>query len=164
MNQTNAVSRFGAVAAVMASLSIAAAAADTKRDTQDLERLVMTYARSIDSADTNLAEQIFSSAPDVSFIHPRGEERGRAQIQAVVYRDLMGGLFSERKLTPKAISVHVYGDTAWSEFNWDFVAKLKKDGSAFRSRGRETQVYRREGGRWRIMHVHYSGAPAGVNP
>ena len=76
-----------------------------------------------------------------------------------MYNKLMGGTFLERQLTPKDISVHVYGDTAWSEFNWDFVAKVRKDGSPFRSRGRETQIYHREDGRWRIVHVHYSGSP-----
>jgi len=105
-----------------------------------------------------MAEQLFSAAPDVTFIHPRGEEHGRAQIQADLYTNLMGGTFSERKLTPKDIAVHVYGDAAWAEFSWDFVAKVRKDGSAFHSQGRETQIYRRENGHWRIVHVHYSGA------
>ena len=45
----------------------------------------------------------------------------------------MGETFSERKLTAKDISVHVYGGCAWAEFNWDFVAKVRKDGSAFHS-------------------------------
>ncbi len=131
--------------------------ADTTADTHGIEQLIQTYAQSVDSADTNLAEQVWSDAAEVSFIHPRGEEHGRAQIEADVYRDLMGGTFSERELTPRDISIHVYGDAAWSEFQWDFVAKMKKDGSAFHSKGRETQVYRRENGKWRIVHVHYSG-------
>ena len=120
--------------------------------------MIAAYAKSIDGADTKMAEQLFSAAPDVTFIHPRGEEHGRAQIQADLYTNLMGGTFSERKLTPKDIAVHVYGDAAWAEFSWDFVAKVRKDGSAFHSQGRETQIYRRENGHWRIVHVHYSGA------
>jgi ketosteroid isomerase-like protein len=147
---------FLAVIAVV-SFGISSSPADTGADTHEIERLIQTYAQSVDQADTNLAEQIWSSAPEVSFIHPRGEEHGRAQIEADVYRDLMGGTFSEREFTPKDISVHVYGDVAWSEFQWDFAAKVRKNGSAFHSKGRETQVYRRENGRWRIVHVHYSG-------
>ena len=132
-------------------------------DAQAIESLIRTYAQSIDRADTTLAEQVFSDAPEVTFIHPRGEERGRAKIQANVYRELMGNTFSERKLIPKDVSVHVYGDAAWAEFNWDFVATMKKDGSSFRSQGRETQVYRRDNGQWRIVHVHYSGQPVTGN-
>ncbi len=130
---------------------------DTSRDVAQLKHLIETYATSIDAADAKLADEIWSDAPEVLFIHPLGEAHGRAQIEAEIYRNLMGGTFSERKLTPKDVSVHVYGDAAWSEFNWDFVAKVRKDGSSLHTQGRETQVYHRENGNWRIVHVHYSG-------
>jgi ketosteroid isomerase-like protein len=125
-------------------------------NTQEIEHLIATYAASINAADTSLAQQIWSDAPEVSFIHPLGVARGRAEIEAGFYRDLMGTVFSERKLAPQDILVHVYDDTAWSEFKWDFVATVTKDGSAFHSQGRETQIYRRENGQWRIVHVNYS--------
>ena len=150
-------------ALVCLGLFTSAQAAEANTDSQAIEELISKYALSIDRADTAMADQLWSDAPEVSFIHPLGEEHGRAQIEADVYRNLMGGTFSERKLTPKDISVHVYGDTAWSEFRWDFVAKVRKDGSAFHSQGRESQVYRRENGQWRIVHVHYSGAPVSGN-
>ena len=150
---------WGSTAAVMAILvSVNLTAGRAESDVRAIGRLIITYATSIDHADTQLADQLFSNAPEVSFIHPRGEERGRAAIEANLYRTLMGGTFSERKLSPNGVSIHVYGDTAWSEFKWDFVAKVRKDGSSFHSQGRETQIYRREGGQWRIVHVHYSGA------
>ena len=72
---------------------------------------------------------------------------------------MIGAPFTDRNLAMKNISIHVYGDTAWSEFDWDFTAKLKSNNSAFESRGSETQIYRRERGGWRIVHAHYSGAP-----
>ena len=50
--------------------------------------------------------------------------------------------FSERKLTPREISVHVYADTAWVEFFWRFEAQAQKDGSKAVTEGRETQIYR----------------------
>jgi ketosteroid isomerase-like protein len=140
------------------------AAADSTADTQAIKNLIAKYAESIDHADTTKSvEQLFSNAPEVTFIHPLGEEHGRDRIQANVYRKLMAGTFSERKLSPKDFAIHVYGDTAWSEFNWDFVAKLRKDGSPFHSQGRETHFYHRENGQWRIVHVHYSGAPVTGN-
>ncbi len=135
------------------------AVANAAADDQAIKYLIAKYAESVDHADTTKSvEQLFSNAPEVTFIHPRGEEHGRDQIEANVFRKLMGVTFSERKLTPKDIAVHVYGDTAWSEFNWDFVAKVRKDGSPFHSEGRETHFYHREKGHWRIVHVHYSGA------
>jgi len=136
---------------------------DTESSAKAIKQLIATYATSVDRADVALANQLFSNGPEVTFIHPRGEERGRDQIEADVYKNLMGSTFSERKLTPKDIAVHVYGDAAWSEFNWDFIAKVRKDGSAFHSQGRETQIYHREGDQWRIVHVHYSGVPVTGN-
>jgi len=53
----------------------------------------------------------------------------------------------------------VYRDAAWVEFYWAFVAKLRTDGTALTTHGRESQVYRKSGGRWRLVHVHYSGMP-----
>jgi ketosteroid isomerase-like protein len=143
------------LAAVLASpLAVHGQSAET-----ELRLLVAAYARSIDAADPKLALEIWSSGADVSFIHPQGHEHGLAQIQQNLYTRIMGGMFSERKLTPKQIAVHAYADTAWVEFYWDFAAKLRADGSAVDTHGRETQIYRKEQGRWRLIHVHYSGMP-----
>jgi len=133
--------------------------AETTSSDKAIRDLIATYATAVDRADTSMANQIFSNTPEVTFIHPRGEEHGRQQILTNVFQNLMGETFSARKLAPKDIAVHLYGDTAWSEFNWDFVATVRKDGSPFHSQGRETQIYHRENGQWRIVHVHYSGAP-----
>jgi len=153
-------------AGILLSISmalVAASAAAEDSDAQAIRRLIATYATSIDRADTEMADQLFSDGPEVTFIHPLGEEHGREQVKADLYRNLMGQTFSERKLTPGNVAVQVYGDTAWAEFQWDFVAKVRKDGSAFHSQGRETQIYHREKGGWRIVHVHYSGVPVSGN-
>jgi ketosteroid isomerase-like protein len=165
MNNTNRRLAVVGCAVMMVTVVFSAPlGADVPADEQAIKNLIATYAESIDHADTTKSvEQLFSNAPEVTFIHPLGEEHGRDQIEANVYRKLMGGTFSERKLSPKDLAIHVYGDSAWSEFNWDFVAKVRKDGSPFHSQGRETQFYHRESGRWRIVHVHYSGAAVAGN-
>jgi ketosteroid isomerase-like protein len=145
--------------ALALSLSLSLQAAGTKEDVQSIEHLIASYATSIDNADTKLAEQIWSTSPDVSFIHPRGEEHGLSKVEQNFYRDTMGAPFSERKLTIKGVSVHVYNGAAWAEFTWDFVAKLRTDGTLLKTSGRETQVYTKEQGQWRLIHVHYSGVP-----
>ncbi|MCU1234771.1 MAG: putative exported protein [Candidatus Solibacter sp.] len=128
-------------------------------DRRPIEQLIAKYARSVDAADPALAAEVWSHSPDVSFIHPLGHEHGLEQIKQNVYVQLMGGIFSERKLTVKDVSIHQYGDTAFAEFDWDFAALLKKDGSAVNTKGRETQIYRKEAGGWRLVHVHYSAMP-----
>ena len=71
----------------------------------------------------------------------------------------MGDIFSERSLNVHDVAIHVYGNSAWAEFYWDFNAKLRKDGSPLTTHGRETQVYWKMKDRWRLVHVHYSGMP-----
>jgi ketosteroid isomerase-like protein len=133
--------------------------AETPAEGAVIRSLIEKYAKSVDDADTTLAAQVWLNSPDVSFIHPLGHEHGFEQIKQNVYTRLMGETFSERKLTVHDVSVHVYGDAAWAEFYWDFAAKFRKDGSPLATHGRETQLYRKEQGRWRLVHVHYSGMP-----
>jgi len=133
--------------------------AQQSADNQQIERLIAKYTRSVDAADTTLAAQVWSQAPDVSFIHPLGHEHGFTEVKQNLYLRIMGDNFSERKLSTKDIRIHVYGEAAWAEFYWDFVAKLKKDGTSLNTKGRETQIYRKEPGGWRLVHVHYSAMP-----
>jgi ketosteroid isomerase-like protein len=61
-----------------------------------------------------------------------------------------GQAFSERSLTVQEPSIHVYGDTA----------TVRANGQAVHTKGRETQLYRKEQGHWRIVQVHYSADPS----
>jgi ketosteroid isomerase-like protein len=133
---------------------------DDNAESDAINSLIAKYAKSVDGADTALAAEVWLDSPDVTFIHPLGHEHGFEQIKQNVYTRLMGETFSERKLSPHDISVHVYGDSGWAEFYWDFAAKFRKDGSAVTTHGRETQLYQKIQGRWRLIHVHYSGMPA----
>ncbi len=133
--------------------------AESPADSVVIRSLIEKYAKSVDDADTTLAAQVWLNSPDVSFIHPLGHEHGFEQIKQNVYMRLMGDTFSERKLSVHDVSVHVYGDAAWAEFYWDFAGQFRKDGSPLATHGRETQLYRKEQDRWRLVHVHYSGMP-----
>jgi len=124
-----------------ATFAIAQAASDDEVET--IRALIHQYEKSVSNADTSLASEIWSQTDDVSFIHPLGHEHGWDEIKRNVYEKMMGELFSERKLTASDISIHVYKDAAWAEFNWVFVATLRSNGSPVKTEGRETQVYHR---------------------
>lgn len=128
-----------------------------------IRSLIDTYAKSIDAADTTVASEVWATTPDVSLIHPRGHERGWDAVKTRFYEQTMGQNFSERKLTVKNLAIHTYNDTAWAEFYWAFAAKLRSDGSPHTTEGRETQVYRKIKGAWRLVHVHISGMPITVD-
>ena len=121
-----------------------------------IHRLLDQYAQAVDAVDLKLFAQIWSHSSDVSFIYPLGEEHGFDAIEQNVFEKVMGGMFSARDLKTHDVMIYVNGDSAWSEFHWDFHATLRKDGSAVTTHGVETQVYRKENGQWRLVHVHYS--------
>jgi ketosteroid isomerase-like protein len=125
-------------------------------DVRAIHGLIEQYSQSIDTIDLQLLSQIWSHSPDVSFIYPLGEEHGLAAIERHVFQNVMGGMFSARDLKTNSVTIHVYGDTAWSEFHWDFHATMRKNESVITTHGVETQGYRKESGSWRLVHVHYS--------
>ena len=147
----------GAIEKIMAESL--ARSANLNSDSDEIRNLVAKYTHSIDTADANLAEEIWLDSSSDAFIHPLGHEHGFTQIKQNIYQRLMGEMFSERKLVAHDISVDVSGSSAVAEFYWDFAAKLRKDGTPITTHGLETQVYFKEDGAWRLAHVHYSGMP-----
>jgi ketosteroid isomerase-like protein len=149
------------LALLLVVLSVAAFAQGADSDGEQIRGILQKYAISVDNADVALPSEIWSHDPGVSFIHPLGTEHGFKQIADDVYLGIMGNMFSKRELVLHDPVIHIYGDAAWSEMTWTFHA-TKKDGSAIKTEGRETQVYHKENGTWRIVLVHYSGPPAAM--
>ena len=141
---------------VFACGQTASDAATASADNLAVRHLLDQYAQAVDTVDLKLLAQIWSHSADVSFIYPLGEEHGFDAIARNVFEKVMGGMFSERDLKTHDVMIYVNGDSAWSEFRWDFHATLRTDGSAVTTHGVETQVYRKERGAWRLVHVHYS--------
>ena len=126
---------------------------------EELRKLVDDYAASVNELDMDLAASIWSRTDDVTFIQPRGHQRGWDQVKNNFYLGAMNN-FSQRDLKVSDLKVQLLGeDAAWGEFYWEFNATFKKDGQEISSKGRETQVWKKEQGRWKIVHVHYSGMP-----
>jgi ketosteroid isomerase-like protein len=136
----------------------AAAQSDTgpASDVEAIHHLIGSYAKAVNTVDLDLLTQIWSHSPEVSFIYPLGEEHGFDAIEQHVFKNVMGGMFSARDLETHDVTIHVDGNRAWSEFHWVFQATMRKDGSNVTTRGVETQIYRKQVGTWRLVHVHYS--------
>ncbi len=147
---------------ILALVFLIAAYAEAQTDTgpapdvSAIHHLIDQYAKAVDTVDLSLLSQIWSHSPEVSFIYPLGEEHGFDAIEQHVFQNVMGGMFSARHLEPHEVAIHVNGNAAWSEFHWIFHATMRKDGSTVTTHGVETQVYRKEAGKWHLVHVHYS--------
>jgi ketosteroid isomerase-like protein len=139
------------------TLSSGACGNNTREDeaTKDaIRQQISKYTAALDAADTDLAGQVWLTSPDASLIHPAGYAHGWEEVKG--FYKFFGSAFSYRKLTAREITVHVNGDTAWAEFYWHFVGKQSNGGRAMETDGRETQVYKRAGGRWQLVQAHYS--------
>ena len=139
-------------------LCVTACAQGNGNDEKQIRAVLQNYATSVDNVDVSLASEIWSHDPGVTFIHPLGTEHGFKQIADHLYIGIMGGMFSKRELILHDPNIHIYNDAAWSEMTWTFHATTK-DGKAITTEGRESQVYHKEHGVWRIVLVHYSGPP-----
>jgi ketosteroid isomerase-like protein len=150
---------FAAILCLIPAFAFAQTDTGPAPDVAAIHGLIEQYTKAVDTVDLKLLSQIWSHSPEVSFIYPLGEDHGYEAIEQHVFQNVMGGMFSARDLQAHGVEIHVNGDAAWSEFHWVFHATMRKDSSAVTTRGVETQIYRRESGNWRLVHVHYSGDP-----
>lgn len=128
-------------------------------ETQSVEQVLDNYKMSINQADTVLASTFWLTTPQASFIHPRGHEKGWEEIKSGIY-EMFGSRFSIRELKSYNETIQLYGDMAVVEFYWIFDATFSGENpTPMQSRGRETQVMKKFGNNWKIVHVHYSGMP-----
>jgi hypothetical protein len=131
--------------------------AETLPDSVFFNSLITQYTHSINEADTLLALKIWSPTSEISFINPRGTEYGWKGIKNIY--NMFSENFSTRKLSFFNLKSVYYGDVSWVTFYWTFDAILKSDNSAVKTKGRETQIWRKINYEWRLVHVHYSGMP-----
>lgn len=128
-------------------------------DVVAIKQIIENYKTSINRADTIFAATFWLTNPEASFIHPRGHEKGWEQIKSGIY-EMFGSRFTDRDLKSNNETIHVYGDMAVVEFYWVFDATFSGENPApMQTRGRETQVMKKFGDSWKIVHVHYSGMP-----
>lgn len=132
------------------------ASAQTENKNQ-LNALLDQYVHSIDVADSTLGKAFWSSKSEISFINPRGNEYGWNGIRNVYA--MFANAFNKRKLQYSNEHWTNYGDVAWVEFNWVFDAVFAHNNKAVQTKGRETQIWHKEKGAWKLVHIHYSGMP-----
>jgi ketosteroid isomerase-like protein len=128
------------------------------RDEDDIKQLISMYANAANEADPTLASRIWCDSSEDSLINPVGRWHGVEQIMGF-YRHDMGKTYTVRNLEISDISVRVYTNAAWAEFNWDFSATRRNEGSSVSFHGMETQIYRKNHDGWCLVHVHYSALP-----
>ena len=129
-------------------------------DAAIVEQFVDLYKKTLNDANTTLADSIWQPGPKTSMVHPRGEDIGWENIRQHFYIDRLQKLYTERHFEFRDLEIEVYRDTAIAMYTWDFHGKLRSDGTEIEHKGRTSQTCRRvwQGG-WKILHAHISGMP-----
>lgn len=146
--------RFSILIAMFSFVGVEASCQDQNTK---FESLLRKYEDSINAADTVAASKLWSKSGEVSFINPRSTEYRWSGVKNI-YK-MFADNFTERRLHGSNVKTSVYGDFAWLTFEWVFDATLKFNSQKIQTKGRETQVWRKEEGEWHLVHVHYSGLP-----
>jgi ketosteroid isomerase-like protein len=129
---------------------------DPNVERKQIEQLLQTYLQSVKTADVATASTIWMQRPDIVVVTPLGRYEGWDAVQREVYVNFLQKTFAERELHASNVHIQVNGDSAWAIFDWDFKGKLV-NGQPLTTKGRESHVYERTAGGWRITHLHYSG-------
>ena len=125
---------------------------------KNVEQTLAKYIQSVNTADLKLASEVWLQTPVVSAVTPFGRFQGWESVRDSIYITFLQKAFTERRLEPSNIEVHVSANTAWAAFDWTFVSTLA-NGQAHTSKGWETQIYQRTSQGWRLVHSHYSVPP-----
>ncbi len=115
------------------------------------------YFNMVSNLDADIAKGLWAESDNVSIITPRSQFVGRDAIM----NDFLIKTFSSmksRKLHSLSEVINVYGDSANVQLYWIFDT-IDAKGEAHQTRGRESLVFSKIDGEWRLVHVHYSRMP-----
>jgi ketosteroid isomerase-like protein len=137
-----------------------ASAADDEAIRAAVALKIAQYVQSVNDADPALAGSVWADSSDTSAVLPFGRFTGWSRIRDSLYAGFLQKTFTKRHLQQSNVVVRSTGDVAWVTFDWTFEATLAS-GEPMSSQGWESQVYHRQDGDWRIVHMHYSGIQTG---
>ena len=146
---------FVTLIALFAVSSATFARGGSESERKAVEAIVDAYIMTINDGDLELVGKIWSHDELASFIGPQGRFSGYEEVRDKLVMSFKNG-FAKRNLRKDELIIVIEGKSAWAEFTWTFDS-VGKDGSERTSRGRETQIFRKEKDGWKLMHIHYSG-------
>lgn len=128
----------------------------------EFQRLVDTYlaalavSRSSDAEKADAPSRFYSPANDVVVWNPTSRRPLIGWSAVAAHRDAIDlRIYLTRKQSRGDVRVWKSGDLAWATFT--FTARAtRRDGDRFEMIGRQTDVFQRIDGEWRIVHEHAS--------
>ena len=127
-------------------------------DTQAVEAVNARFYRALSKADAAMMDAVWSHANDVACLHPGWPLlRGWRYVQASWH-----GIFERQgasRIWPSEVETSVTGDMAWVVCTENVDASGAGDAVGVVIEVQATNIFRREGGEWRMIHHHASPQP-----
>ncbi len=154
----------GALAGTVLVLLAAAAVLrcdDARADTEAIRALVDRETAAINRKDLQGLSEIWSQDKGILLfdVPPPGRFQGWDQIGRL-WKDFFERV-SDLHIAVDAVQVQARGTLGFATYDWSMSGRL--GGYDLKDRGQATAIYRKEDGKWRLVHAHYSPAPPGVS-
>jgi ketosteroid isomerase-like protein len=143
------------IAVVLALGGAPGARRTPEQDRAAVKQVFEKYLQTLNSADVELASQVWLQSPDVLVVTPTGRLQGWDSVKNDLYVNLLQKQLRHPHVEANNISMLVTGDAAWVVYDFVFTADWA-DGRPLTSRGWESHGYQRTAKGWRIAHLHYS--------
>ncbi len=124
---------------------------------EQVKERVQDYLTMVSNLDMQIAKGLWAKNSPISIITPRSHFFGFDNIM----NDFLFKTFSSfksRKLSTISEVVNVYDNSATVQLYWIFDT-VDASGESHQTRGRESLIFEKESGEWRLVHVHYSRLP-----
>lgn len=126
-------------------------------DTDAIKKIVAAYADAIHSLDTEELRPLWADGALCTLISIGTVFRGVDSICNDFLGGGIAGAYSSIDLIAEDVEVNlVDGDHATVIFRYHTECVRRATGEPYGIKGVETQVLVREGGAWKLQHVHYS--------
>jgi uncharacterized protein (TIGR02246 family) len=132
-------------------------------DVQEIERLLLTYGRTLDARDFKAYSSLF--AKDGVWSGGTGTVQGPAAIQALMQKAIPGPNTAHNYHVLSNFVIDVNGDTATAWSRWQFMVPGPNNTAVAAQSGRYDDTLVREDGRWKFKRREASNdIPAGGPP
>ena len=144
----------GAVALSAAALS---ACSDARADADAIKNLVGRETAAINGKDLHALSEIWSQDKTILLfdVPPPGRFQGWDQIGRL-WKDFFDRV-SDIHLAVEAVQADAEGSLGYATYDWSITGRLGD--YPLQDRGQATAIYRKEDGKWRLVHAHYSPVP-----
>lgn len=124
---------------------------------EQIKELIKKYQRLINNPSHELFDEIFAKNAFCTEIAIIDCYEGRESVYDNFIIGRLQKRFARIELIADSVTVNeISDDLAIAIFKYHTDCNLREDGSPFGIAGIETQVYIKENGEWKLLHVHYS--------